>query len=123
MNPLRYTDNPEFGAVLFRRRGVDITNEGAMWDESQRLYPELGGKPRAGAQLDWSFPSGARISFRHCHTDEDVLDFKGAQIAELCFDQGEEFTEFQFWYLVSRNRSTCGVAPHIRLTCNPDPDS
>src|SRR5262249_45257748 len=29
----------------------------------------------------------------------------------------------QFWYLFSRNRSTCGVRPYIRLTCNPDPDS
>ena len=33
------------------------------------------------------------------------------------------FTESQFWYLVSRNRSTCGVRPYIRATCNPDADS
>jgi predicted phage terminase large subunit-like protein len=33
------------------------------------------------------------------------------------------FTAHQFFYMVSRNRSTCGVRPYIRATCNPDADS
>jgi hypothetical protein len=33
------------------------------------------------------------------------------------------FTAHQFFYLVSRNRSTCGVRPYIRATCNPDAES
>src|SRR5690606_12789818 len=28
----------------------------------------------------------------------------------------------QFAYMLSRNRSTCGVRPYIRGTLNPDPD-
>ncbi len=28
-----------------------------------------------------------------------------------------------FFYMLSRNRSTCGVKPYIRATCNPDADS
>jgi len=32
-------------------------------------------------------------------------------------------TETQFWYMVSRNRSDCGVRPYMRATCNPDPSS
>jgi len=28
-----------------------------------------------------------------------------------------------FFYMLSRNRSTCGVKPYIRATCNPDPES
>lgn len=28
-----------------------------------------------------------------------------------------------FWYLLSRNRSVSGIAPYVRATCNPDPDS
>ena len=28
-----------------------------------------------------------------------------------------------FFYLLTRNRSTCGVKPYMRATCNPDPDS
>ena len=39
------------------------------------------------------------------------------------FDELTQFTAFQFWYLFSRNRSTCGVRPYIRATCNPEADS
>ncbi len=40
-----------------------------------------------------------------------------------CFDELTHFTESQFWYLVSRNRSMSGVRGYVRATCNPDPDS
>src|SRR5262249_33824486 len=33
------------------------------------------------------------------------------------------FTKTQFWYMFSRNRTTCGIRPYIRASCNPDPDS
>jgi Terminase large subunit, T4likevirus-type, N-terminal len=33
------------------------------------------------------------------------------------------FSAHQFFYMVSRNRSTCGVRPYIRATCNPDAES
>lgn len=39
------------------------------------------------------------------------------------FDELTHFSKGQFLYLLSRNRSTCGVRPYIRATCNPDPDS
>ena len=39
------------------------------------------------------------------------------------FDELTHFTESQFFYLFSRNRSTCGVKPYIRATCNPDGES
>jgi predicted phage terminase large subunit-like protein len=29
----------------------------------------------------------------------------------------------QVFYMLSRNRSTCGVRPYVRATCNPDADS
>jgi predicted phage terminase large subunit-like protein len=29
----------------------------------------------------------------------------------------------QFFYMITRNRSTCGVKPYCRATCNPEPDS
>lgn len=39
------------------------------------------------------------------------------------FDELCHFSAKQFWYMISRNRSTCGVKPYIRATLNPDPDS
>ena len=40
-----------------------------------------------------------------------------------CFDELTHFSQKQFWYLLSRNRSMCGVRPYVRATCNPDADS
>lgn len=40
-----------------------------------------------------------------------------------CFDELTHFDEPTFFYMMSRNRSTCGVKPFIRATCNPDADS
>ena len=39
------------------------------------------------------------------------------------FDELTHFSEAQFFYMLSRNRSTCGVKPYVRATCNPDTDS
>ena len=48
---------------------------------------------------------------------------KGGIVNRNCFDELTHFTAKQFWYMLSRNRSTCGVKPYIRATCNPDADS
>lgn len=32
-------------------------------------------------------------------------------------------SEYTFFYMLSRNRSTCGIRPFVRATCNPDADS
>ena len=55
--------------------------------------------------------------------ENDVEAWKSAQICALIFDQLEGFSEKQFFYMLSRNRSTCGVKPYVLAACNPDPDS
>lgn len=120
--PARYAHNPKFGAVIFRRTYPQITNEGGMWDESEVMYGHLGAIPRESS-LEWSFPSGAAVKFAHMQHEKDKESWKGAQIPLIGFDQLEDFTESQFFYMLSRNRSTSGVRPYIRGTCNPDADS
>jgi predicted phage terminase large subunit-like protein len=122
VEPLRHIYNPAFGAVIFRRTYPEITMEGGMWDESETIYPLVGGRPVRG-DLYWSFRSGAKVTFAHMQYETDKLSYQGAQIALLCFDQLEHFSDGQFFYMLSRNRSTCGVLPYVRATCNPDPDS
>jgi predicted phage terminase large subunit-like protein len=122
MEPLRHIANPAFGAVFFRRTTVQIRNEGGLWDESESLYPALGADP-ASHILTWRFPSGATVTFGHLEHDKTVYNWQGSQIPLLCFDELTHFSAKQFWYMVSRNRSMCGVRPYIRATCNPDPDS
>lgn len=122
MEPLRHVTNPGFGAVFFRRSTVQIRNEGGLWDESTTLYPLLRADPKEHT-LSWSFPSGASVSFAHLEHDKTRFNWQGSQIPLICFDELTHFTPTQFWYMVSRNRSMCGVRPYIRATCNPDADS
>lgn len=120
VEPLRHFRNSNFGAVIFRRSYTEITAEGALWDESRKLYSLFGARPVKG-DLYWLFPSGSKISFAHMQYDETTENWKGAQIPLIEFDQLEMFTEHQFFYMLSRNRSTCGVRPYVRATCNPEP--
>jgi len=122
MEPLRHIGNPGFGAVTFRRSTVQIRNEGGLWDESAVLYPQLSAEPKEHV-LTWAFPSGASCSFAHLEHDKTRFNWQGSQIPLINFDELTHFTPAQFWYMVSRNRSMCGVRPYIRATCNPDADS
>lgn len=123
MEPLRHViGNAAFSAVFFRRTTVQIRNPGGLWDASMRVYPYVGGTPVAQV-LEWRFSGGGKIKFAHLEHESNVLDWQGSEIPLICFDELTHFTEAQFWYLLSRNRSMCGVKPYIRATCNPDAGS
>lgn len=123
MEAVRHVDNPKFGAVLFRRTNPQLTGAGSVWEETQGIYPHLGGKSRETPHPDWKFPSGSLIEFRHMQHEKDKLAHQGKQYALIMFDELTHFTAGQWWYMFSRNRTTCGVRPYIRATTNPDPDS
>ncbi len=120
---LRHIHNPKFGSVIFRRNAQQITNEGGLWDSAMEIYPLLGADQKLTPRPTMTFPSGAKISFAHLQHDKDVHGWQGAQIALICFDELTHFSWKQFSYMLSRNRSLCGVRPYIRATTNPDADS
>jgi hypothetical protein len=122
LDPLRHVNTPGFGGVIFRRTSVQIRNEGGLWDTSMKLYPIVKGEPRESS-LDWKFPVGTKISFRHLEYEKNKYDWQGAQIPFIGFDELTHFSESMFFYLLSRNRSNCKVRPFVRATCNPDPES
>jgi predicted phage terminase large subunit-like protein len=122
LEALRHIDNGAFGAVIFRRTLADVKKQGSLWDTALPLYGSLGGKPRLD-NLTWTFPAGAKVGFGHLEHETTVLDWQGAQVPLICFDELTHFSRAQFFYMLSRNRSTCGVRPYVRATCNPDADS
>jgi predicted phage terminase large subunit-like protein len=122
MEPLRHVGNQHFGGVIFRRTSPQITNEGALWDEAGKLYPLLGAEARVG-DLEYRFPAGASVGFRHLQHEATVYDWQGAQVPFIGFDELTHFSKKQFFYMLSRNRSTCGIRPYVRASCNPDADS
>ncbi|MBF9252471.1 hypothetical protein I2I11_04125 [Pontibacter sp. 172403-2] len=122
MEPLRHIQNPKFAGVIFRRTSPQIRMSGGLWDASQELYLAADGLPR-DTFLDWSFPSGSRIDFEHLQYEKDKNNYQGSEIPFIGFDELTHFTESMFFYMLSRNRSTSGIRPYIRATCNPEPDS
>lgn len=120
--PVRNFHVRKFGGVIFRRTYPQITSQGGLWDESSDLYPGLGGKPNESSH-SWTFPSGATMSFRHMQHEKNKFDWQGAQVPYIGWDELTHFTESQFFYMLSRLRSTSGVRPYMRATVNPDAGS
>jgi predicted phage terminase large subunit-like protein len=128
IDALRWKDVQGFGAVFFRKNYNQIFSQGGLWDESMKLY---NGVRRAYPQLGrgrWVFrdkngKEAAKISFAHIERDQEVYKWQGSQICGLYFDELTHFSERIFFYMLSRNRSLCGVTPYVRASTNPDADS
>lgn len=119
---LRHIEVPGWGGVIFRRTSPQIRNEGGLWDTSMSIYPSAKAIPKESV-LEWHFPKGPKLKMAHLEHEKNVYDWQGAQIPYIAFDELSHFSANQFWYLISRNRSVCGVRPYVRATTNPDPDS
>lgn len=120
LDTLRHIDVKNAGVVVFRRTFPEISNEGGLWDESTKIFPLAGAKARM-KDMQWVFPRGFKVSFRHMQHEKDKYSYQGAQIPVIYWDELTHFTESQFFYMMSRNRSTSGIKPYIRGTCNPGP--
>ena len=111
-------------AVLMRKTFPEIIQEGGLWDYAMELYLPLGAISKQSTELTFNFPSQGSVSFGHMQHEKDKYKWQGAQIACIGFDELSHFSKSQFFYMLSRNRDPKGkVTPHIRGTCNPDPDS
>lgn len=122
--PLRHVDKLGFNAVIFRRTMPQIMNPGSLWDAARKTYTDYpGAKPIKTPRPHWDFPNGSNVTFSHLEREDTKYDFQGTEICLIEFDELTHFTESQFFYMLSRNRSTCGVKPYVRASCNPDPDS
>jgi hypothetical protein len=119
----RHYRNPNWGGVIFRHEAKQILNEGGLRDSAMELYPGMGAEYRSQPMPTFTFPSGARVSFAHINLDTEVAGWQGSQIPTLGLDELCHFSAFVFFYMMSRNRSTCGIKPYIRCSTNPDPDS
>src|ERR1700722_1555113 len=114
--------NRGFRSVIFRRTIPMIRLPGGLLDTSEQIFPALGAKLNQSS-LEWNFKTGAVVKLAGMEMESDRYGWQGSQIALVCFDEVQEFTEKQFWFLFSRNRSVSGARSRIRCTCNPDADS
>lgn len=127
LESLRWVHLPKMRGVFFRKESVQVTNPGGLWDAAKALYNQLPVSNRPEMSMPQNrptvrFKSGAQWTMAHLNQDKDVFSYQGAEIPVIFFDELTHFTETQFWYMLSRNRSTSGVKPYVRATCNPEGD-
>lgn len=127
----------KFGGITFTQ-----ANKGLV-DDLQELYFLCGKVATTGYNLIRNQYHGWRLSVSnpkrsHCFVNRRYIireEYKG-KIYCLSVRDNENFlmrrngrfcwtgnSQYQFEYLLSRNRSTCGVRPLVRATTNPDADS
>lgn len=128
LSPLRYKNVPGFNCTIFRRNHTQIFAPGGLWDEAENMYRGIKGAGPRVSSSSWLFRNRdgrvvSKVKFEHIDGDRDLYKWQGSQICGLCFDELTHFSEKQFFYMLSRNRSTCGVTPYVLATCNPDADS
>ena len=127
LTPLRYKTVPGFGCTIFRKNYNQIFAQGGLWEEALDVYGGINGAIQKKGEASWYFyhkgkPCG-KVTFAHIERYEEVQSWQGSQICEIAFDELTHFDKRTFFYMLSRNRSTCGVKPFVRATCNPDAGS
>lgn len=128
LSALRYKNVNGFGCTIFRKNYNQIFSQGGLWDEAKNMYHGIKGAQRKISEGSWSFNDRegntlGKVSFAHIEREEELEKWQGSQICEIGFDELTHFSENVFFFMLSRNRSTCGVKPFVRATCNPDADS
>lgn len=123
LEAIRHQDVPGYIAVIFRRNSVQLEGADGIWPQAVNLLAPAGIRFRSSPVHEFIFPSRARVQFGHLADENTVFAWQGKQIAMLGFDELTHFTESQFFYMLSRNRSTSGVRPICRATTNPDASS
>jgi predicted phage terminase large subunit-like protein len=126
MDAMRYCIGTQaikgYNALLLRTSFQQILKSGGLLSASNKIYPYAGAN-FGQTSMRWSFPSGATVDFGHMEHEKDKNKYLGLELPYIGFDEVNMFSESQFWFMLSSNRSTLGVPSRIRATCNPDSSS
>lgn len=112
LDPLHYIAQPDFSAVIFKH-GCYGNSE--YWETTRQVYSIAGGRC-VDEYKTWIFPNGGRIKIADIATPDAAHSWQGTSVPMIGFDNLEQFSEESFWYMRSRNRSSCTIKPYMRAT-------
>lgn len=119
VDPLRYCDNKNFRGLIIRRTMPELRE---LIGRAKEIYTQ------AFPGIKWKeqdkyfiFPSGAKIEFGYCDSEDDLLRYQGQEYQWIGVDELTQFpTESFIEKLLSSLRSTDTTLPkHFRATTNP----
>ena len=119
-DPLRFTLNPDFRGILFRRTNDELRE---LKSVSKSMYPRAIPEARwSERDSQWNFPGGASLWMTYLDKDDDVLRYQGQAFNWIGFDELTQWpTPYAWNYMRSRLRttSTSGLKLYQRATSNP----
>jgi hypothetical protein len=118
-NPLNWGESKGW-ALFLRRTSPRLV---PVQTRMMKLFPVIDPDARYEVQHSiWHFKSGYRYQLGHCHDRDDWLQYQGAEITILLFDELIEFEEEQYDQICTRLRTTDPVLKHflkVRSMSNP----
>lgn len=116
--PLRWAHRPEHRAIIFRR---ERRNAQEMIDRMRELYEKVvPGIQWHETELRFKLPAGGFIYVAYAELEKDIEKWKSFEFNLILFDELTEFTEYQYTFMLTRNRSKAVDLPlQIRSATNP----
>jgi predicted phage terminase large subunit-like protein len=121
MAALQYAQVPGYNAILLRRNYADLNLPGALMSRAREWLADTDAR-WSPMDKTWYFPSGATLSFGYMQNDDDRFRYRSAEFQFVGWDEGTDFTEVQYTYLLSRLRRLDGVTVPIRSRMGSNPD-
>lgn len=117
---LKNIEDPYFRCGIFRKNRQNILCPGGLWEEILQVADHCRIKYKTNRhELKITFPSGAVVQFGHANHPNFKQYLKGTQYTAIFIDEGDEFDEEIFKFLIARLRSMAKVKPYMRITTNP----
>jgi predicted phage terminase large subunit-like protein len=117
---LQFVDVPNYRAILLRRSYSDLNLPEALIPLSH-AWLEGTGADWNGRLNEWTFPTGATLTFGYLDTDADKYRYQGSAFQFIGFDELTQFQEAQYQYLFSRLRRTTDNAAPLRMRAATNP--
>lgn len=121
--PLIFKDDPKYNGIVFRREFDQLLGGGGLWEMAGEYLPPFGAKSKLNPTPQYEFPSGAKVRFKHMHTEADAEKHRGLQYSQVTFEEITQFSKEQVQFLLTCLRSEADMDSFCIGTCNPDPDS
>ena len=120
MAALQHVDVPGYHALLLRRTFAALAKPGALIDLAHEWLRGTDAQWNE-QRKQWTFPSGATLSFGYLDTEGDKYQYQGAAFQFIGFDELTQFTRSQYTYLFSRCRKSAelDVPLRVRSASNP----
>lgn len=114
---------PEFKCLILRRTFAELAKPGAIMDRAISWWGTNPDIHWDGTGKTFTFPSGAKVAFGYLQSENDHLQYQGAEFHQTCWDELTQFPrESQYRYIgISRVRRSADCKIPLRTLSSSNP--